>query len=82
VSQEVALLALSALAAIAYSAFVTRLVLRSPSYSNQQKWAQCILICLVPVAGAVVVHWFARHGATDLPPPEQDPFGRKNELPE
>ena len=64
-----------------YSVFVSYLVARAESYSPQQKLAQILAVWLLPLAGAVVVHWFATHGATELPPIERNPY-REHELPE
>jgi hypothetical protein len=65
----------------AYSAFVSYLVIRAEAYSSQQKLIQVLVVWLLPLLGSVVVHWFAAHGTTQLPPVERHPY-RKNELPE
>ena len=82
-ASESALWLLTALLAssVAYASFVTLLLARAETYSLRQKRVQLLLVWLLPVVGAGVVHWFAKHGAAGLPPIERHPY-REHELPE
>lgn len=46
---------------------MTYVVARATAFDTSQKAVQCLLIWLVPVAGAAVVHWFAAHGVKPRP---------------
>ena len=67
--------------AAGYGAFVSILVIRAPAYCERQKVAQILVAWLIPVIGAAMAHWLARHGVAARPAIERDPF-RENELPE
>lgn len=45
-------------ALIGYACYVVALVIRADFYSLRQKIAQIILVLLLPLVGAVLVHWF------------------------
>lgn len=55
------------LSVVAYAAYALVLIAGSNSYSRGQKVSQAVLVVLVPLVGAVVVHWFASHGVAQLP---------------
>ncbi len=42
------------------NAWVSRRVIRCDFYSRQQKWAQCLLVWLLPIIGASLVGAFLR----------------------
>ena len=52
---------------VAYQGYVSFVVVQAPWVSRFQKVMQCLLVWLLPVVGAVVVHWFATHGVATLP---------------
>jgi hypothetical protein len=62
------LVLVAALAAVAYQAYVTALLVRSDALSRLQLRFQLVLVWLAPLIGAVICHWFFRlHGAYEKP---------------
>jgi hypothetical protein len=75
-------------ALVGYASYVGALVIQADFYTRRQKFAQCLLILLVPLIGTVIVHWFfklhhAQPGGPDRafipqrePGPEETPLRR------
>lgn len=74
-----ALLLVASSAVLGYSAYVHILVLQADFYSRAQKVMQCLVVWLLPLVGALLVHWFYRaHRAPAHTPerafiPQRDP---------
>ena len=54
---------------VAYQFFVTLLLIRSGLLRREQLVAQCVLVWLVPLIGAVVCHWLYRLHESYAPSP-------------
>lgn len=68
-----ALLIALGLVVIVYQLFVTLLLVRSGLLTREQLVAQCVLVWLVPLIGAVVCHWLHRlHGSYRPSPRSQE----------
>ena len=67
---------------ITLCAVVTRSVALTGAYSILQKATQLALLWLVPIAGLVLVGWFARQGIAPLPRTPNDPYPREQQLPD
>jgi hypothetical protein len=55
-------------------------VLRSASYSRNQKIAQVAFIFLLPVAGAAIVWLFLREASPSLSPAKENPDADRDDL--
>lgn len=55
-----------------YQGYVSWHVARSTAFTRKQKVIQLALVWLLPLIGAIVVHWFATVGAEDAPEDDKD----------
>jgi hypothetical protein len=55
-----------------FQGYVTWCVARSNAFSGKQKGFQFALIWLIPLIGAIIVHWFATDGSGDLPETDKE----------
>jgi formate/nitrite transporter FocA (FNT family) len=76
---ELLLLLVGSTVLFTYAWYVSTLVLAAKFYSIGQKVVQCLLVWLLPLVGAVIVHWFFRlhHAEPDKPDraftPQEEP---------